>query len=323
MRRSHSSFAIALAWGGAATAILFVSASTSATAASVPEERALFITSRTISGNESIGRVGKYTTSGATVDASLISGLSNPFGVTVSDSTIFVADSNAGTIGKYTTSGQTVNASLISGFNNAWGVAVSGSTLFVASQNAPTSIGTYTTSGRPLNPSLINTNLYLAESFAVSGSRIFVGAGSGIPGDGRVFEYTTSGQLVNDHLITNLTDPYGLAVSGSDLFVADLSTGIVGKYTTSGATVDASLITMTHPAAIAVSGPDLFISDLHDGTDPTDDTVGRYTTSGEVVNASLINGVGGFGLAIVPEPATGLLVALGVGGLVAASRARA
>jgi hypothetical protein len=64
------------------------------------------------------GTVGEYTTSGGTVTAALISGVSNPGSITVSGSNLFVANGTpANTIGEYTTSGSTVNASLISGFS--------------------------------------------------------------------------------------------------------------------------------------------------------------------------------------------------------------
>ena len=91
--------------------------------------------------NPFAGKIGEYTTSGATVNASLISGLSIPSGIAVSGSDLFVVNEGTGTIGEYTTSGATVNASLISGltfFSGFAGIAVSGSDLFVSNQGAGT-----------------------------------------------------------------------------------------------------------------------------------------------------------------------------------------
>ena len=65
--------------------------------------------------NWTTGTIGEYTTSGGTVNATLISGLSNPDGVAVSGSDLFVVNPGNGTIGEYTTSGATVNPSLVSG----------------------------------------------------------------------------------------------------------------------------------------------------------------------------------------------------------------
>jgi uncharacterized protein YjiK len=74
--------------------------------------------------NNVSGTIGEYTTSGATVNASLISGLSTPAGIAVSGSDIFVTNEGTGTIGEYTTSGALVNASLVSGLSNPYGIAV-------------------------------------------------------------------------------------------------------------------------------------------------------------------------------------------------------
>src|SRR5580704_11809196 len=97
--------------------------------------------------NEVAGTIGEYTSAGATVNASLISGLPDPIGVAISGSDLFVANGSAGTIGEYTTSGATVNASLVSGLNNPSGIAISGSDLFVTNNGAGdtgTTLGEYT-----------------------------------------------------------------------------------------------------------------------------------------------------------------------------------
>ena len=88
------------------------------------------------------GVVGEYATSGATVNASLVTGLDNPGGIAVSGSDVYVlgADSS-GPIGEYTTSGATVSASLVAGPPYPQGIAVSGGNLFVS--NAYGTIGEY------------------------------------------------------------------------------------------------------------------------------------------------------------------------------------
>ena len=104
--------------------------------------------------NVASGTIGEYTTSGATVNASLVSGLGNPFGIAVSGSDLFVTSVHSG-IGEYTTSGATVNASLVSGLDYPYGIAVSGSDLFVVNQGSGT-IGEYTTTGVTVNASLVS-----------------------------------------------------------------------------------------------------------------------------------------------------------------------
>jgi hypothetical protein len=153
------------------------------------------------------GSIGEYTTSGATVNPALISGLSIPEGIAVSGSDLFVVNFGTGTIGEYTTSGATVNPALISGLNNPVGIAVSGSDLFVTNFTAGT-IGEYTTSGATVNPALIS-GLNNPVGIAVSGSDLFVANG----GAGAIGEYTTSGATVNPALISGLLQPEGIAIA--------------------------------------------------------------------------------------------------------------
>src|SRR5450759_792596 len=171
--------------------------------------------------NTSADTIGEYTNSGATVNASLVSGLNEPLGIAVSGSNLFVTNgyggtTGAGTIGEYNAiTGATVNASLVSGLNYPFGIDVSGSDLFVANNNFGT--------------------IYNA---------------------GTIGEYNAiTGAAVNASLVSGLNYPIGLAVSGPDLFVTNANPGTIGEYTTSGATVNASLISGSgfYPTNIAVS----------------------------------------------------------------------
>ena len=73
------------------------------------------------------GKIGKYTTSGATVNATLVSGLISPIDIAVSGGNLFVTDSVTGTIGEYNaTTGATVDPDLITGLNGPNGIAVFG-----------------------------------------------------------------------------------------------------------------------------------------------------------------------------------------------------
>ena len=141
--------------------------------------------------------IGEYTTSGAVVNGSLITGLSGPEGIAVVGSLLFVVNAGSGTIGEYTTSGATVNASLISGLNSPLGIAISGSDLFVTNESTGT-VGEYTTSGAIVNASLV-TGLSSPGGIAVDGSDLFVTDQKNGLG-----EYTTSGAVVNASLIPGL-----------------------------------------------------------------------------------------------------------------------
>jgi hypothetical protein len=58
------------------------------------------------------------------VNAALISGLSNPGGIAISGSDLFVTNRSGNTIGEYTTSGATVNAALITGLQGPEGIVI-------------------------------------------------------------------------------------------------------------------------------------------------------------------------------------------------------
>jgi hypothetical protein len=104
------------------------------------------------------GMIGEYTTSGATVNPSLISGFNYPVSMAISGNNLFVLNYYDGTIGKYNLDGTVVNASLISGLGvyNSQDIAISGERLYVANEYTGT-IGEYTTDGTIVNASLINT----------------------------------------------------------------------------------------------------------------------------------------------------------------------
>jgi len=100
-------------------------------------------------------------------------------------------------------------------------------------------------------------------------------------------QYTNAGATVNASLISSgLFRPNGLALSGSDLFVSNSSTGTIGKYTIAGATENPVLISgLSFPICMAISGSNLFVVNSDSGT------IGEYTTSGQTVNANLVSGL--------------------------------
>jgi hypothetical protein len=269
--------------------------------------------------NFGAGTIGEYTTSGATVNAALISGLNGPFGIAVSGGNLFVTSLN--TIGEYTTSGATVNSALVSGLNFfPEGIAVSGGNLFVTVSDVESEtshIGKYTTSGATVNAALIS-GLPPSFDIAVSGDKLFVVEGNTIA------EYTTSGATVNPALVSGLGDGAGgIAVSGGNLFVTNFSfnsqLSTIGEYTTSGTTVNAALVSgLSSAGEIAVSGGNLFVTNFN-SFPPNTGTISEYdATTGATINSALVSGLNEpAGIAVVsasvPDPSstwTLLLLAL-------------
>ena len=159
--------------------------------------------------NENSGTIGEYTTSGAVVNTSLVSGLDIPKSITLSGSNLFVANI-MGPIGEYTTSGAVVNASLITnamGLDDPNGPFLSGSNLLVANWGNGT-ICEYTMSGAVVNASLVS-GLNLPWGIVVAGSNLFVSNN----GSNTIGEYdATSGAVVNASLVSGLNAPTGIAL---------------------------------------------------------------------------------------------------------------
>jgi hypothetical protein len=241
--------------------------------------------------NNSSGTIGEYTTGGATINASLISGLNGPNGLVVSGSDLFVANQNIGTISEYTTTGALLNPALVAGLQSPAGLAISGSDLFVANKATGT-IGEYTTSGAVVNAALI-TGLNQPHDLTVNGANLYVSVGTN-----SVSEFTTSGSSVNNSLATNLSNPRGIAVSGSDIYVVNQNNGTIGEYTTGGAVVNQAIIGgLNEPVDLSISGSFLFVTNLGSGV------VSEFTTSGAAVNGALISNLNSpGGIAVIGPP---------------------
>jgi DNA-binding beta-propeller fold protein YncE len=121
------------------------------------------------------------------------------------------------------------------------------------------------------------------------------GAGSAqlATASGTIGEYNTLGATVHSELVSGLsgpsgptagTDMAGIAVSGDgkDLFVANIATGTIGEYTTSGGMVNPALVTgLSHPMGIALEGDNLFVVNRLKGAG----TIGEYTIMNGTVTA--------------------------------------
>jgi hypothetical protein len=97
----------------------------------------------------------------------------------------------------------------------------------------------------------------------------------------------TTGAPVNFALVSGLSDPEGIALSGGNLFVANSNIGTIGEYdATTGAPVNPTLVSgLALPQGIALSGGNLFVSN-------GSGTIGEYNaTTGAPVNPTLVSGL--------------------------------
>jgi hypothetical protein len=132
----------------------------------------------------------------------------------LSGTTLFVSSMVSGKIGAYGLDGTVINASLISGLNQPFGVAVSGANLLVAnySEGNGSTISEYTTTGTLVNASFLKGVSMAPSGIAVSGSDVYVASLSDFIGFGSIGEYTTTGTVVNGSLVGGLGAPHGIAV---------------------------------------------------------------------------------------------------------------
>jgi PKD domain len=106
-----------------------------------------------------------------------------------------------------------------------------------------------------------------------------------------VSEYnTTTGAAINANFITGLNEPVAIAVSGNDLFVANIiggTAGVVSEYNAvTGTPINASFVAgLADPSGLALSGNNLFVGS-------SSGTIGVYdATTGAAINASFITGL--------------------------------
>jgi len=247
----------------------------------LPQPQAPMLYVSNFTGNS----VGEYNSAtGVGINASLITGLSEPDGLLLSGSTLYVANYGSGVVGEYNaTTGAAINASLITGLPHPWGLALSGSTLYVATF-ANGKIGTYSaTTGAAINASLI-TGLGGPQGVALSGSTLYVANYNA----GTIGEYkATTGAVISGTFIGGLGAPAATVISGSTLYVVGYS-GTIGAYNTmTGSAINPMLITgLANPEDLAVSGGILYAAVENANK------VGEYNaTTGAPISASFITGL--------------------------------
>ncbi len=252
--------------------------------------------------------VGKYNAStGAAINANLITGLNYADGVAISGNNLFVTNAQTNVVAEYNLStGALINANFIAGLNYPWGLAITGNTLFVSNALGNT-IGAYNAStGAVINARLI-TGLSYPEGLAISGNTLYVANESG--NWVGAFNAAT-GAAINAGFVTGLSGPTGLAISGNTLFVANSGSAKVGAYNaTTGAVINASFVAgLNYPQGLAVAGNVLYVA--NEGAS----SVGEYNAStGATINASFITGLNGpWSLAVPPAaaPPAGLTYAV-------------
>ena len=128
-----------------------------------------------------------------------------------------------------------------------------------------------------INASLI-TGLYAVSDIAAWGGYLYVGEDGGT-----IAQYTTAGSLVNATFISVPAQTFALATSGGNLFVLGTNGTVAVYNATTGAVINAALVTglgfdLLDSPVIAVSGSDLYVTQ-------GSDSIAEYNaTTGAVIN---------------------------------------
>jgi 6-phosphogluconolactonase (cycloisomerase 2 family) len=283
-----------------------------------------------ISGGGDEPFIGKYSVSDGTVTSSTASfisttGLNAPDSILVSGTSLYVANFGDSTVGVYDVDTGAGNSSLVtSQIYEPYGMAVSGTSLYVANfEYAASNVNVYNaTTGTLGHYELINglsnpAGLLISGSISGSdGPVLYVANASG--GSVGAYDLDNGDQVVSFTLAA--TTPYGLAVSGTNLFVTLQSSDKVAEYNAAtGVLENGSFITgLDSPEGLAIDGNDLFVVNGTSTAPGGAGTVGEYDISSgtaETLNASLITGLfepSGIAIEDVPEPSDLALPALGL-----------
>jgi len=264
------------------------------------------------------GTVGEYNADGTTMNASLLSGLDNPFGIAVVGSNLFVSnfgDGTDGTITEYNIA--TGSASTFaSGISHLNGIVASGSNLFVPNLGTGTIVEYNTTTGASSTlvsglSSPLSTPYNIAIS--VSGTDLFYTDNS----DSSIGEYDLTTGTLTSLPVSGLDYPFDIAASGSDLFITNGdSNNTVLEYNLSTGSTTPLFTWSSSLYGIAVSGSNLLVA-------TNDNTILEYNlTSGHT--STLISSEQGLDgpndivvdVQGVPEPSTWALMLGGLGALI-------
>ena len=101
---------------------------------------------------------------------------------------------------------------------------------------------------------------------------------------GSVGSYNFDGTPINSSFATGLAGPYGLATNGSSIFVGNIGSGTVNKYSMDG--VSQGVFTIANPIAMVISGNTLYVADYGSNRVSTYDA-----NTGAVINVNFITGL--------------------------------
>ena len=226
--------------------------------------------------NQTKGTIETYNpATGALIKTNFVTGLTNPWGVTVDASlnTLYVADLGSGGSGSGVKAyNATSGASIFTlTMPRPIDVQVSGPMLYVSNYSL-NKIGTYNaTNGAVINAAFIPINAS-AQGIILSGGEIFTANNSG-----SVSAYNAStGTTVSNPLVTGLSSPEFITSSAGALYVTDSTAGKIRSYNpTTGAAINSNLVSLS-----GAFGVTYFNNALYATVNKSAGTITAYDLSG-------------------------------------------
>jgi hypothetical protein len=133
---------------------------------------------------------------------------------------------------------------------------------------------------------LIFLSILLFTLSTEAGAQVFVLSNPGLHPPVR--EYTTEGAWASNTIFLNTPDPRALAISGTDLFVADFQFGSISHHGTTGGLLGPEISGLVQPVAMTISGSNLYVANAFDSSVGSG-TIGKYTTAGATVATQLVS----------------------------------
>jgi hypothetical protein len=270
--------------------------------------------------NLGAGTVNAYDqASGNAVNGFTPIALASVSAVTIYGNTLYAGNfTSSGTISTYNAStGAAINPNLVTGVNQLEGMVVSGNTIYVTSFGSGVLAFDATTGAALANfhPPVISG----PRGIAISGSILYVV--SNITDNVTALDATTGAVITGFTWPGKVIGASSVAVSGNTLFFEDTNSGTIREYNaTTGALTNSQFISgVGFVTEMWVDGNDLYVPSYLAGTLGVYDT----TTGLPDPNYTSLSGLNRpWSVAVIPEPGSVVLLAVGAAALVRSRRRR-
>jgi streptogramin lyase len=232
-------------------------------------------------GSLNLNKIGRANPDGSEVEANLVTGASEPWGVAVDGKHLYWANEAANTIGRSNLDGSNVEANFISAAEPT-GLAVAEGHVYWISPG-PRSIGRAKLDGSDVEAEFI-PDVEAFAGLAASSEFIYWGdtSGSGSIGRARLDGSDVEGSFVDpiEPII-----PYGVAVDSGHVYWANSMNNSIGRADLSGGDIDEEFIPNAHPAGVAVDA-----NYIYWGKAQPPEAIGRADIDGSDIQSNFIPG---------------------------------